>query len=288
MSLSKIFTFLFLLVSPLVFSQTTTTKHKVTKGESIYSIAKKYNVKQAEIFELNPKVKGKLLQLNTILLIPNNEKNQISDISEVNEHTVISGESLYRISKKYGVSVQELQRLNPSVAEKLPIGYHLILKEAIPVVELDSTSFVTINEIVKDSIVIIPETSKTDILIETALQNLGTRYRRGGTTPNGFDCSGLIYTTFKEIDVMLPRSSRDQAKIGTKIKKSEAQKGDLIFFATNGKKNINHVGMITEILDDEIKFIHSSTSLGVIISSTKEAYYARTFKQINSILQGFF
>ncbi|MDO9037324.1 MAG: NlpC/P60 family protein, partial [Lutibacter sp.] len=45
-----------------------------------------------------------------------------------------------------------------------------------------------------------------------------------------------------------------------------------------------HVGMITEIIGDEIKFIHSSTHLGVIVSSIKEAYYSKRFKQLNRIL----
>ena len=51
-----------------------------------------------------------------------------------------------------------------------------------------------------------------------------------------------------------------------------------------GRGRVSHVGMITEILDDEIKFIHSSTQAGVIISSTKEEYYTRTFVQINRVL----
>jgi cell wall-associated NlpC family hydrolase len=71
---------------------------------------------------------------------------------------------------------------------------------------------------------------------------------------------------------------------GVKIERDQAQKGDLIFFTTNGRGNVNHVGMITEIIDDEIKFIHSSVQSGVIISSTKEPYYAKRFIQINRVL----
>ena len=62
------------------------------------------------------------------------------------------------------------------------------------------------------------------------------------------------------------------------------QKGDLIFFTTNGRGYINHVGMVIDIVGDEIKFIHSSTSKGVIISSTKEHYYQKTFAQINRVI----
>jgi len=121
-------------------------------------------------------------------------------------------------------------------------------------------------------------------LINAASENLGADYRSGGTTPEGFDCSGLMFSTFRKFDITLPRSSNDMAKIGRKLENSEIQKGDLIFFRTNGKSVINHVGMVTEVSDDEIKFIHSSTQKGVIISSTKEAYYGRTFAQANRIL----
>lgn len=121
-------------------------------------------------------------------------------------------------------------------------------------------------------------------LINTAESNLGAGYRTGGTSPDtGFDCSGLMFSTFKKFDITLPRSSNDMAKVGRKLDQDEIQKGDLIFFRTNGRSVINHVGMVTEVSDDEIKFIHSSTQKGVIISSTKEPYYGRTFAQCNRI-----
>ncbi|MFT3795095.1 C40 family peptidase [Flavobacterium sp.] len=122
-------------------------------------------------------------------------------------------------------------------------------------------------------------------LINTAEANLGAGYHTGGTSPDtGFDCSGLMFSTFKKFDITLPRSSNDMAKIGRKLDQDEIQKGDLIFFRTNGRSVINHVGMVTEVSDDEIKFIHSSTQKGVIISSTKEPYYGRTYAQCNRII----
>lgn len=122
-------------------------------------------------------------------------------------------------------------------------------------------------------------------LINSASDNLGIGYRGGGTTKAGYDCSGLMYSTFKNFDISLPRSSHEMALVGRKLDQNEIKKGDLIFFKTNGRSRINHVGMVVEINDDEIKFIHSSTQSGVIISSTKEAYYKRTFAQVNRILE---
>lgn len=122
-------------------------------------------------------------------------------------------------------------------------------------------------------------------LINAASEQLGARYRSGGTTSDGFDCSGLMFSTFKKFDITLPRSSVEMARIGRVLDEDDIRKGDLIFFKTNGRRTINHVGMVTEVTDEEIKFIHSSTQKGVVISSTKEPYYGRTFAQANRILE---
>jgi cell wall-associated NlpC family hydrolase len=120
-------------------------------------------------------------------------------------------------------------------------------------------------------------------LINSASENLGANYRSGGTTPEGFDCSGLMFATFSKFDIILPRSSNEMSRLGTVLNPDEIKKGDLIFFKTNRRKIINHVGLVTEVLPGEIKFIHSATSSGVIISSTKEPYYSKTFAQANRI-----
>lgn len=133
-----------------------------------------------------------------------------------------------------------------------------------------------------------PDSDETPYLVKqiiyTAMEYDGVKYRSGGTTPAGMDCSGLVTTVFKAYDISLPRSSNDMSKVGKKLKREEIQKGDLIFFKTNGRSVINHVGIVTEVKGDEILFIHSSTQRGVIVSSTKEPYYQRTFAQANRIL----
>lgn len=122
-------------------------------------------------------------------------------------------------------------------------------------------------------------------LINTASDNLGVNYRSGGTTKEGFDCSGLIYSTFIKFNIELPRSSYEMAGKGIQVTLENVKKGDLIFFINRGQRRINHVGMVTEIKGDDIKFIHSSTQSGVIISSINEPYYKKTFAQINRILE---
>lgn len=121
-------------------------------------------------------------------------------------------------------------------------------------------------------------------LVNDASDNIGSPYKYGGTTKNGFDCSGLVFVTFKKNDISLPRTSFDMSKYGKVISKKDAQKGDLIFFKTNGSSKINHVGLIVDIDKEFIKFIHASIQKGVIISSTKEDYYRKSFSQINRVI----
>lgn len=121
-------------------------------------------------------------------------------------------------------------------------------------------------------------------MINNAMEFLGVRYRGGGTSKSGMDCSGMVTAVYNLFDMSIPRSSRDMATVGQKVDTSEVKKGDLIFFKTNGRNAINHVGMVVDIIGDEIKFIHSSTSKGVIISSTKESYYKKAFAQVNRVL----
>lgn len=142
-----------------------------------------------------------------------------------------------------------------------------------------------ISDVNADDIIISePENYVAIQMINNAMDFLGVRYRGGGTSPDGMDCSGMVTAVYNLFDISIPRSSRDMATVGEKINTSEVKKGDLIFFRTNGRSVINHVGMVVDIIGDEIKFIHSSTSQGVIISSTKESYYKKTFAQVNRVL----
>jgi murein DD-endopeptidase / murein LD-carboxypeptidase len=121
-------------------------------------------------------------------------------------------------------------------------------------------------------------------MINNAMDFIGVHYRGGGTSRAGMDCSGMVTAVFDIFGMKLPRSSYEMAKVGEKIDPADAKKGDLVFFRTNGRSAINHVGMVIENDGEEIKFIHSSTSKGVIISSTKEPYYKRTFAQANRVI----
>jgi murein DD-endopeptidase / murein LD-carboxypeptidase len=122
-------------------------------------------------------------------------------------------------------------------------------------------------------------------VVNKGMQFQGVPYRTGGTTTSGMDCSGFVIASFADYDVKLPRTSAEMSKTGTEIEPYQAQKGDLIFFRTNGSRVINHVGIVADVLNDGLKFIHSSTSKGVIISTTSEGYYKTAFAKINRVIE---
>ena len=101
---------------------------------------------------------------------------------------------------------------------------------------------------------------------------IGVPYRGGGTTKRGVDCSGLTSAIYKKVyRKSLERNSDDQRKKDCrKVKKSKLKEGDLVFFH-NGrkKKRATHVGIYLK----DRKFIHASTSQGVIISQLDEEYW---------------
>ena len=129
------------------------------------------------------------------------------------------------------------------------------------------------------------ERTKADQIINTALTYSGVRYKYGGTSRKGMDCSGLLYVSFKEHQVDLPRVSHEMAGEGKRIRLEKVQKGDLLFFKTSRKgKKINHVGMVVSIADEEIKFIHSTSSRGVIVSSLREGFWNLSFVKATRVL----
>ncbi len=99
-----------------------------------------------------------------------------------------------------------------------------------------------------------------------------TRYRYGGTSKKGIDCSAftslLMSTVFA---VKLPRTAREQFNESEKVGKDEMIEGDLVFFNTRG--GVSHVGVY---LGDHY-FVHASTNQGVVISSLEEPYYEKRF-----------
>lgn len=288
--------------------------HEVLPKESLYSIAKQYGITLSELRKSNSELGIKSLKVGQKITVPVKSDANLNLVSEkVTEkkelaitpqadievktsetemtHEVLPKETKYGIAKQYGLTVAELESQNPTISKKLLVGSVLNIRTS----KLIEKETAVENQIVSDAPNnedkienkepnIVRDATFVDQLISKASENIGTRYRSGGTTTDGFDCSGLMCYTFSSYDIKLPRSSVEMASYGSKIEAQNAQKGDLIFFKTRGSGRINHVGMVVEVLEGEIKFIHSATHGGVIISSTKESYYQRNLAQINRVL----
>lgn len=100
----------------------------------------------------------------------------------------------------------------------------------------------------------------------------GVRYRNGGLSKAGVDCSGLVYLTYRDrFGVQLPRNTRELANIGTAVANAQWRAGDLVFFRIGLKTH--HVGIYLE----EGRFLHASTSSGVMISHVDEPYWKQRY-----------
>ncbi|ABV39067.1 NLP/P60 protein [Shewanella sediminis HAW-EB3] len=100
----------------------------------------------------------------------------------------------------------------------------------------------------------------------------GTPYRLGGMNKRGVDCSGFVYLAYKELlGQAIPRTTSEQLHSGAKVSKDRLNAGDLVFFKTGW--TTRHVGIY---LSDS-KFLHASTSQGVMISTLENSYWKRKY-----------
>ncbi|MBS7661358.1 C40 family peptidase [Pseudomonas lalucatii] len=122
-----------------------------------------------------------------------------------------------------------------------------------------------------------PHGSSDDVLFR-ALGLVGTPYRYGGNTPDGgFDCSGLIGYVYRDAaGIRLPRSTRELSALRapTIASREALQSGDLVFFATNGGRQVSHAGIYV----GEGRFVHAPSSGGTVrLDSLSNSYWQRTY-----------
>lgn len=122
-------------------------------------------------------------------------------------------------------------------------------------------------------------------IVKEAQKYIGVPYKYAGNTRSGMDCSGLVTKVFDENNIKLPRQSSQQASQGSAVSVGKVMPGDLLFFATSGGKKVSHVGIVSKVENNgDIKFVHSSTSKGVITSSINETYWKKAFLFARTIL----
>lgn len=116
-------------------------------------------------------------------------------------------------------------------------------------------------------------------VIEAARSYIGTPHRDGGTNRFGIDCSALIQNSFQAAGFTMPRTSRQQSETGSPVNRRDLRPGDLVFFSDRKiGSGITHVGLVTEVLSDgDVKFIHTSSKLGVTENLLSTSYFSKTY-----------
>jgi cell wall-associated NlpC family hydrolase len=116
--------------------------------------------------------------------------------------------------------------------------------------------------------------------VDVALKYLGVKYRFGGNSIKGIDCSGLVRLVFRELGVVVPQQSTNQFKHGEEVQRENLLPGDLIFFKDTYRKGISHVA----IYIGGSKFIHASRH-GVAIASLNEGYFNNRYAGARRVMK---
>jgi peptidoglycan endopeptidase LytE len=282
-------------------------KHTIKKGDSLYKISKKYKIGIEEIRKAN-NLKTRKLTPGTELTIPSaahpdtaspeaaaeNTPVKKEDVSSATNtaqphvktgpktYKVKKGDSLWNIARKNSLGVAEIKKLNNRKSSKLKPGQVLILgqepveteKETV-IPELPQTESASkfAKELSEISMSDEADYSGTkEFLISIAQRTLGIPYKFGSNSFKATDCSGYVQMVFNLIGLDLPRSAREQFKLGQSVDRQDLSIGDLVFFQTYAPFP-SHVGIY---LGNNL-FIHASSFAKKVTINSLNAYYLKRF-----------
>jgi cell wall-associated NlpC family hydrolase len=297
--------------------------HVARKSESLQSIARKYHVSVDELKSVN-NLTGSKVSRGARLIIPSHaatptQKVKVADKAKT--YKVAKGDTLPKISKKTGVKLSDLRKLNGIKGNRIKTGQVLALNEITPMTDETPRTLAVSNRLQVVNRDLLNEQEFTDTLAEltdidadrpvdlakklevnnsgvstlkkAAYSFLGARYRFGGTSRNALDCSSFTQQVFRDQKISLPRTAREQFSVGNEVMRGDLQKGDLVFFQTYAHFP-SHVGIYL----GNRKMIHaSSRDRRVVISSMDTPYYLARFlgarrigkvsaEDFNDLLQG--
>ena len=131
----------------------------------------------------------------------------------------------------------------------------------------------------------ISKTNRINSVIGEARAYIGTPYKWGGNDKRGIDCSGLLVRSFESVGMKLPRTTSLQIDLGKKVSLKKSKEGDLVFFAFGkSKRKVTHVGLVSNRKNNsDIKFIHASSSKGVIETQLIRDYYLNRIRKIKRV-----
>lgn len=238
-------------------SAPSSSTYTVKSGDSLWAIANRFNMTVAKLQQLN-NITGSLIYPGQVLKV-NGEPAQNPDpptsppSAPSSTYTVKPGDSLWVIANRYGITVNKLMSLNNLSSSIIYPGQVLrISGEASENPSRGGSS-----------------------IVQTAYRYLGVPYVWGGTSPSGFDCSGLVKYVYSINGINLPRVACDQANAGTKIwSMSQLQPGDLVCFSGSRNGYVDHIGIYV----GNNQIIHASSSAGrIVVSSLSGSWYQQTY-----------
>jgi peptidoglycan DL-endopeptidase LytE len=245
-----------------------TVYHTVAKGDTLSSIARRYEVEIEALLRLNEMNKRAKLSIGQRILVRR---------SGPRSHTVARGETLFRIASRYRIGVDDLARLNQLDGERITPGQRLVLEPCDPYAAAGSAppplggpdADVSPN----GDLPAPPAADLSQRVTDLARSMLDIPYRFGGSTLRGIDCSAYVQRVFGLMDIKIPRTAREQFAIGAGIVRDELAVGDLVFFRTYASYP-SHVGIY--LGDDQ--FIHASSMVRkVTIDRLDLPYYRQRF-----------
>ncbi|KGX90251.1 peptidase P60 [Pontibacillus halophilus JSM 076056 = DSM 19796] len=248
----------------------TTSTYMVQSGDTLSKIASMHSTSVSKLLELNPSItNGNYIYVNQEINVSGQQTTTTtttkkSTVTETtSEYTVKGGDSLSRIASKHGISLNEILSLNPQISNPSLIRVGQTVKVSGQVSSKSSTTTTTTTTTGNNV------SASGQSIVATGMDYIGTPYLFGASTgqTNTFDCSSYMHHIFGEHGINLPRTSRQQAQLGTTVSYSNLQKGDLVFFDTNHDGVINHVGVYV----GNNEMLSATSSSGVKVSNM--AYY---------------
>ena len=254
------------------------TVYKVKRGDTLYSIAKNYNMRVDTLKKLNNLKKNPKLKKGMELTVLGKPKT-IAKRKKVTKYSVRRGDTLWSIARKYGLTVAQLKLLNPKIRTRgLKRGSILRVSkvDAIKLVKAKNKRKKRLSGALAKYQRSYGNGSSSNV-VRYAKKWLGSRYVWGASRPGAFDCSGFTqYVMRRTKGRAIPRVSRRQAYYGKYVSRRNLRAGDLIFFDTSHRRRgyVNHVA----IYIGGNKFIHASSAKHrVVITSLNKPFYSSRF-----------
>jgi peptidoglycan endopeptidase LytE len=281
-------------------------QYTVKSGDTLCGISKSFGVSIEALKKANGLEKD-LLKPKQVLVIPTQRDKKLDETArkpssqttkklvgkkvnkpprEMDSYIVERGDSLSSISKKVGVSIEDIKKMNGLHTSTLKIGQVLLLpgdenrldEEAEGTGDGEKIAGVSEVEGEKGEPVAATPLGKwnnseeRNLLVRVVKTFLGVPYKLGGSTLRGIDCSAFVKKIYEIFNIELPRTTREQFSVGKKVEKDQLEEGDLVFFKRRG--NSTHVG----IYIGDNQFVHASSSnREVKIDYLDTPYYNKRF-----------